>query len=212
MVHNHDPPIFLERQVYMDLSKTTYRLVTILLCIGFCICFLVRFSSGGETLSEPYDGVHTGESAEKVISIIGREPDMMTGKDLSYADSVMVYRDFPYLDMTGVMTYWMKDDNLVMSVFYPDCFDYRRDIELEYYDRFKNDFGTAELSTNGYSQSTVTNGFTVTSPVKTTVSTGEHITLVLRYNKRDAVFILSGVGVPNLIYLMDDIQEVLNEQ
>lgn len=195
----------------MDIrSKTIYRLITLLLCIGLCICFFIRFAPQKGKASGPYDGIDTGESSEMIISKTGRTPDRLIDTDCFYADSVMIYDDFSYLDMSGSMMYWMKDGVMVMSVFYPYDFDYRRDTELEYRRRFERDFKTAELSSNGYSPSTVTDSFTVTSPVKSSQGASQYLTLVLRYHRRDAIFILRESGVPDIFYLINDIQEVLN--
>ena len=190
-------------------EKTVYILITVILFIGLCICLSIRFSPGKKVSSGPYDGIDIGSSGETITSIAGEEPSEVLPLDLFYADTIMVFSDYTYLDMTGQMTYWMKDDSLVMSVFHPEGFNYTRDIELTYQKKFEIDFGTVELSAGGFGfdPATVHYAYVLSSPVDNDVD--ETMVLLLMYYKRDALFILKSLYSPNLPVIVNDIQEVL---
>lgn len=181
--------------------------ITILLSIGLCICLGIRLSMAGST-SGPYDGIDLGTSREAIINHKGSKPDAEFSPGVYYADSVMLYTDQIYLGMEGRITYWLKDDILVMSVFYPDDFCYTRDIELKYLRQFQEDFGTAELSTNGFGldASTVRFAYVIRSPINTKSGVSESMILLLRYYRRDAFFILGGYDIPNLPLVIEDIR------
>ena len=190
-------------------ERLIYTAITVLLCVGLCVCIGIRVRMERKSLSGPYDGIDIGCSGETIISILGEEPSTVLPVELFYADTIMVFSDFTYLDMTGQMTYWMKDDSLVMSVFHPEGFNYTRDIELTYQNQFEKDFGTVELSAGGFGfdASTVRYAYVLSSPVDSSVD--ETMVLLLMYYKRDALFILKSLYSPNLPVIVNDIQEVL---